>query len=135
MPSHLFPYTTLFRSPDRVADQLVHALMGGLEPAGAGDVRMHHDGFDVLGGELPGPPGDLRVAEPVEGEGRLEELSGGVPGQGDRVGGLRGAQRAGADRKSTRLNSSHVAISYAVVCLQKKRHAEPVRKSYIVRGE
>src|SRR5699024_11501623 len=61
-----------------------------------GDVRMHHDGFDVLGGELPGPPGDLRVAEPVEGEGRLEELSGGVPGQGDRVGGLRGAQRAGA---------------------------------------
>src|SRR5690625_6291010 len=28
---------------------------------------------------------------------------------------------AQADRKSTRLNSSHVAISYAVVCLQKKR--------------
>src|SRR5690625_6945397 len=26
-----------------------------------------------------------------------------------------------ADRKSTRLNSSHVAISYAVFCLQKKR--------------
>src|SRR5690625_5912085 len=26
------------------------------------------------------------------------------------------------DRKSTRLNSSHVAISYAVFCLQKKRH-------------
>src|SRR5690625_1152469 len=25
------------------------------------------------------------------------------------------------DRKSTRLNSSHVAISYAVVCLKKKR--------------
>src|SRR5690625_7425759 len=28
----------------------------------------------------------------------------------------------GADRKSTRLNSSHVAISYAVFCLKKKTH-------------
>src|SRR5437870_7235088 len=28
---------------------------------------------------------------------------------------------AGEDRKSTRLNSSHVAISYAVFCLKKKR--------------
>src|SRR5690625_6151539 len=28
-----------------------------------------------------------------------------------------------ADRKSTRLNSSHVAISYAVFCLKKKRHS------------
>src|SRR5690625_7121696 len=27
---------------------------------------------------------------------------------------------AGIDRKSTRLNSSHVAISYAVFCLKKK---------------
>src|SRR5690625_6138520 len=26
------------------------------------------------------------------------------------------------DRKSTRLNSSHVAISYAVFCLKKKNH-------------
>src|SRR5436305_13610766 len=26
------------------------------------------------------------------------------------------------DRKSTRLNSSHVRISYAVFCLKKKRH-------------
>src|SRR5439155_2137571 len=29
-------------------------------------------------------------------------------------------RRPGADRKSTRLNSSHVAISYAVFCLKKK---------------
>src|SRR5207249_8799204 len=28
--------------------------------------------------------------------------------------------RASADRKSTRLNSSHVSISYAVFCLKKK---------------
>ena len=27
---------------------------------------------------------------------------------------------SGADRKSTRLNSSHVVISYAVLCLKKK---------------
>src|SRR6266702_5235373 len=29
--------------------------------------------------------------------------------------------RSGSDRKSTRLNSSHVAISYAVFCLKKKK--------------
>src|SRR5690606_41348407 len=29
-----------------------------------------------------------------------------------------GADRAGRDRKSTRLNSSHVKISYAVFCLK-----------------
>src|SRR5256885_5280180 len=31
--------------------------------------------------------------------------------------------RAAADRKSTRLNSSHLVISYAVFCLKKKKHA------------
>src|SRR5207253_5746318 len=30
----------------------------------------------------------------------------------------------GRDRKSTRLNSSHVAISYAVFCLKKKNETE-----------
>src|SRR5437870_11780563 len=30
----------------------------------------------------------------------------------------------GSDRKSTRLNSSHVAISYAVFCLKKKKKTE-----------
>src|SRR6266496_5112657 len=33
-----------------------------------------------------------------------------------------GRQRARRDRKSTRLNSSHVEISYAVFCLKKKRN-------------
>src|SRR5437870_11324906 len=32
-----------------------------------------------------------------------------------------------ADRKSTRLNSSHVAISYAVFCLKKKKPKTPFR--------
>src|SRR3712207_7791672 len=34
---------------------------------------------------------------------------------------LRDAQ--GRDRKSTRLNSSHANISYAVFCLKKKKHS------------
>src|SRR5256885_9957146 len=34
--------------------------------------------------------------------------------------------RAGADRKSTRLNSSHLVISYAVFCLKKQQHTPPV---------
>src|SRR5688500_19157700 len=49
-------------------------------------------------------------------------------GRGPRAGGVgargrRGsARRAGRpDRKSTRLNSSHLVISYAVFCLKKKR--------------
>src|SRR5438874_7334930 len=33
----------------------------------------------------------------------------------------RGAHLQRADRKSTRLNSSHVEISYAVFCLKKKK--------------
>src|SRR5690625_6872214 len=33
---------------------------------------------------------------------------------------IQGAHSARRDRKSTRLNSSHVAISYAVFCLKKK---------------
>src|SRR5256885_8456899 len=31
-------------------------------------------------------------------------------------------QLSGLDRKSTRLNSSHLVISYAVFCLKKKKH-------------
>src|SRR2546430_11756856 len=53
-----------------------------------------------------------------------------VPGHRERAGGGRGAGGAGQararlrqgqpDRKSTRLNSSHSQISYAVFCLKKK---------------
>src|SRR5690625_5638284 len=34
------------------------------------------------------------------------------------------AAEVAEDRKSTRLNSSHVAISYAVFCLKKKQHKQ-----------
>src|SRR2546429_2732020 len=40
----------------------------------------------------------------------------------DVIGDLFGA--ANADRKSTRLNSSHGYISYAVFCLKKKKHTQ-----------
>src|SRR5438874_3197833 len=40
---------------------------------------------------------------------------------GDRDPDHRAARAAGGDRKSTRLNSSHVEISYAVFCLKKKK--------------
>src|SRR5690242_21472130 len=47
---------------------------------------------------------------------------------GEMRGGFDGQQQAGlavvahiADRKSTRLNSSHMSISYAVFCLKKKK--------------
>src|SRR5437773_9667990 len=33
-------------------------------------------------------------------------------------------QRLRADRKSTRLNSSHITISYAVFCLKKKKKSQ-----------
>src|SRR5690554_7124867 len=35
-------------------------------------------------------------------------------------------QKIARDRKSTRLNSSHVRISYAVFCLKKKTHVTPI---------
>src|SRR5207249_9007304 len=34
------------------------------------------------------------------------------------------------DRKSTRLNSSHVSISYAVFCLKKKKKKKQTKKSH-----
>src|SRR5438445_8475443 len=39
------------------------------------------------------------------------------------------ASSARADRKSTRLNSSHANISYAVFCLKKKKTRHQVRRS------
>src|SRR3990170_7096262 len=38
------------------------------------------------------------------------------------VGVVKGRGTASGDRKSTRLNSSHQIISYAVFCLKKKKH-------------
>src|SRR5205814_3773038 len=35
------------------------------------------------------------------------------------------------DRKSTRLNSSHLGISYAVFCLKKKNHVPPAQRHHL----
>src|SRR5439155_26914686 len=70
------------------------------------------------------PPCQQRVRRSVaqlvlqalgEGEDRLD-LLGGEIGDTQEV-----ELRDGTGRKSTRLNSSHVAISYAVFCLKKKK--------------
>src|SRR2546422_8130069 len=46
-----------------------------------------------------------------------------------RLGGLaRDQVRRGRDRKSTRLNSSHGYISYAVFCLKKKKMSRRLRR-------
>src|SRR6266511_5799312 len=42
-------------------------------------------------------------------------------------GGTRGGRRWCRDRKSTRLNSSHVKVSYAVFCLKKKKKKTELR--------
>src|SRR5690349_24218629 len=39
------------------------------------------------------------------------------------------APRSARDRKSTRLNSSHVEISYAVFCLKKKKNRKITQRS------
>src|SRR5690349_25169269 len=54
--------------------------------------------------------------------GRLVGFAGQAPVRGE-IGEHRQSQRGGRhrDRKSTRLNSSHVEISYAVFCLKKKK--------------
>src|SRR5262245_64962966 len=50
----------------------------------------------------------------------------------------RGSWRAGSgatgDRKSTRLNSSHLGISYAVFCLKKKKKKKQKRQEQIKRN-
>src|SRR3712207_7239624 len=89
--STLFPYTTLFRSPR----QVVHVAVA--------------DADDVAGqGEVGAPPD-------VEADVQLGDLSDGLFA-GDAV-----ADHVVLDRKSTRLNSSHANISYAVFCLKKKK--------------
>src|SRR3712207_7095220 len=52
----------------------------------------------------------------------VDRLGRAVAGRGERADQRRGNDRGGddADRKSTRLNSSHANISYAVFCLKKK---------------
>src|SRR3712207_7109917 len=91
--STLFPYTTLFRSA---------VLADGEDGVAGGRDRRLAEGDpavvrrQALGHDDPQP-------------GRLEARGG------------RRQQPGVLDRKSTRLNSSHANISYAVFCLKKKK--------------
>src|SRR3712207_7514200 len=68
-----------------------------------------------LAREAVAPVGALGVRRAVVGaRGASRE------GRQEHEGGHRGKRRTG-DRKSTRLNSSHANISYAVFCLKKKQ--------------
>src|SRR3712207_7523297 len=92
--STLFPYTTLFRSRGR-----------GLLTVEGGQVR-----------ELSARPRAFFV-ESVEADGRgAVHLGAQAPAAESGL-----LRLAASDRKSTRLNSSHANISYAVFCLKKKR--------------
>src|SRR5690625_6904292 len=64
-----------------------------------------------------GVSGDKRVRELTDEE--LVQLRDHIEENYRTEGDLR--REVAADRKSTRLNSSHVAISYAVFCLKKKK--------------
>src|SRR5690606_40625310 len=90
-----------------------------------------HDALPIC--RRSGPPvdrpveGDRPRAEGCGARGRVDHRR--PPGaqlpaqrfEPSRGGGSRGST---ADRKSTRLNSSHVKISYAVFCLKKKKKVE-----------
>src|SRR5688500_19107647 len=60
--------------------------------------------------------GDARRHEVGRRVGPVERSKGELADLGER------ARGRGADRKSTRLNSSHLVISYAVFCLKKKKN-------------
>src|SRR2546430_3742042 len=95
--SPLFPYPTLFRSPAAEPDKRVRELAELVGCASEDVVRVSaKDGRGVT--ELLEAVID-RVPPPV---------------------GARDMPPRALDRKSTRLNSSHSQISYAVFCLKKK---------------
>src|SRR5207253_4818832 len=92
-----FPYTTLFRSG--LAEQLAEASIDLVDAAAPARALLRHARQRL---------GDL---EAVVDE-ALRQIVRSL------VGDLEPLPRLERDRKSTRLNSSHVAISYAVFCLK-----------------
>src|SRR3712207_6926239 len=86
--STLFPYTTLFRS--RWYLETLAALLEAADDYGAGS-RGEHVNLEFVSAN---PTGPITIAS------------------------ARHAAYGDSDRKSTRLNSSHANISYAVFCLK-----------------
>src|SRR3712207_7228885 len=95
--STLFPYTTLFRSVDHQVRRLPEAVAAQLDVVR--DVPVE--------------------AKELEQEADQRHRDRRPDPERHRVG-LARAVGAPGDRKSTRLNSSHANISYAVFCLKKK---------------
>src|SRR4051812_49783156 len=95
--SPLFPYTTLFRS-HRWHDGL-SLLLGG---------RREGEFFEAAEGLLADLADAGRVAQAVGKHGDIGHRREYGPAD----------WQSAADRKSTRLNSSHMSISYAVFCLK-----------------
>src|SRR5688572_31876560 len=93
--STLFPYTTLFRSEIEVAASLRHPNIVGYIEHGT------HNGIVYLVNEYVIGMDAAKLAKMRGGKLTYKE-----------------------DRKSTRLNSSHSQISYAVFCLKKKKQNE-----------
>src|SRR5690349_22866448 len=95
--STLFPYTTLFRSGQGRKPFTKRSLLPVLSRLCGWPYRVPYDDMGAQHQMVPvGPPAPRSTAlAPVR----------------DRT----------QDRKSTRLNSSHVEISYAVFCLKKKK--------------
>src|SRR5437870_11442468 len=92
----LFPYTTLFRSGPTHDKNLAH--------------RRHRNGLvEQFSADQVGDPGTGKHPDKAKQDNRRAEQR------------TISKQLRKTDRKSTRLNSSHVAISYAVFCLKKKR--------------
>src|SRR5437762_9726295 len=77
-----------------------------------------HDALPIFGHQIPvaNPPRRAPGGRRRDGR-RLRGVS--QIGAADEL--LVGGQGGGGDRKSTRLNSSHRCISYAVFCLKKKK--------------
>src|SRR3712207_7587866 len=94
--STLFPYTTLFRSKGQ------RERVGGFVDRARG-----YGGEVAIGGEGNGSKGYFYSPTIVTGVDQDSEIV--------------QQEVFGPDRKSTRLNSSHANISYAVFCLKKKK--------------
>src|SRR3712207_8538551 len=92
--STLFPYTTLFRSHEQLGHVAEALALAAAEP-----VRLPTEHAEIAGGGL----------EDAEQHAHRRRLAA-------------AARADDQDRKSTRLNSSHANISYAVFCLKKKKH-------------
>src|SRR5438552_8056949 len=97
----------LLDTPSEGSYLLEDKPVANLTPAERARIRNRRIGFVFQAFNLIG---DLTVAENVE-----------LPLT---YRGMSGAERTKRDRKSTRLNSSHQIISYAVFCLKKKKQAQ-----------